>query len=427
MGWLVGILLAWCAAYGLWFHFRRWVPLARCLQRLQKIVGLPPGSVTTPSLGKLIRQFESSLSAAEVNFESLRERVSHGDFSQQAILGSMIEGVMITDPSSRFLLVNDAFRDLFQQKQTLIGMTLLSTLRNTAIHEAVRKAAEGSRIMDLEVEVAEAPGRTFLMNAHPIQNQQGGIIGVVAVFRDYTRLKRLERSRREFVENVSHELRTPLSVIQGYIETILDSPGLSRREMEEFLKTAKKHSDRLNALVSDLLTISRLEAAETADAKDENAAVRSCEVRGVLEKAVDDLRRIADRKKITLLADCRSAVGPAIIDSGHLEQVLFNLLDNAIKYTPEGGRVTAETSDSGGEITVCVTDTGTGIPESSLPHVFERFYRVDRARSREEGGTGLGLSIVKHIVQSNGGRVWAESRVGEGSRFYFTLQTASGA
>ena len=429
MSWILGALLVAGAVYGFWFlQTRRWAPLVRCLQRVRTLAGLPPASVTPLNVGNLIHQLESSISAAETNVDLLQKRLSHGDFSQQAVLGNMIEGVMITDPSSRFLLVNGAFRELFAQKQGLIGMTVLSALRNSAIHEAIRLAAEGEVVMDLEVEDAAAPGRTFLMNAHPIPDERGGTISVVAVFRDHTRLKRLERSRREFVENVSHELRTPLSIIQGYIETILESPNLTRRETEGFLKTAKKHSDRLTELVGDLLTISRLEAAEAAAPLDAaGAETQSCDVRDVMEKAVGDLRRIADRKKITIAAERRTPVKPAAIESGRLEQVLFNLLDNAIKFTPEGGRVTAEVSESGGDITICVADTGRGIPELSLPHVFERFYRVERARSREDGGTGLGLSIVKHIVQSNGGRVWAESRVGEGSRFYFTLKPADEA
>jgi two-component system, OmpR family, phosphate regulon sensor histidine kinase PhoR len=425
MSWVLIAILAAAAGIAMWqLHVRIWEPLRRSLNRIRRMAGLPETSVAVPRLERLARELESSVSAAEINMEMLNKRLSHGDFSQQAILGSMIEGVMMTDPSSRFLLVNDAFRDLFQQREGLIGMTVLSTLRNSAIHEAVRKAAEGARVVDVEIEYAEAPGRTLLMSAHPIEDEQGKVSGVVAIFRDHTRLKRLEQSRREFVENVSHELRTPLSIIQGYIETILDHPNLERRELETFLTTAKKHSDRLTELVGDLLTISKLEAAEAAGPKVEAGAL-TCSVKETLEKAVADLSRMAEKKKIKVVAECRPSIRDAAIDSAHLEQVLFNLLDNAIKYTPEGGRVTAEASENNGQIMVCVADTGTGIPESSLPHVFERFYRADRSRSREDGGTGLGLSIVKHIVQSNGGKVWAESRVGEGSRFYFTLKPAS--
>jgi len=334
---------------------------------------------------------------------------------------------MITDPAGRFLLVNDAFRELFQQKQVLIGMTVLSTLRNSAIHEAIQKGIEGNRVIDLEVEAAEAPGRTFLMNAHPILDQQNKVIGVVAVFRDYTRLKRLEKSRREFVENVSHELRSPLSIIQGYIETILDNPDLGREEIAGFLRITKKHSDRLTALVSDLLTISSFEAAESAGLKPAAAPFPSCDLKAVTQKVIDDMRIVSERKKITLHLQGEPIEQCAAIDPGHVEQVLFNLLDNAVKYSLEGGRVTVEASGGDDAIIVCVADTGAGIPESSLPHVFERFYRVDRARTREVGGTGLGLSIVKHIIQSNGGRVWVESRVGEGSKFYFTLPIAKPA
>lgn len=415
------LLLAATIVGGLCYYYhRRWLLLARCLQRIQKMAGLPETQTPFWRPGALLRAMESGLSVAGVRLETLQERLAHGNVSHQTVLESMMEGVMITDSSSRFLLVNDAFRVLFHQTQPLTGRTVIETLRNTAIHEAVREAAEGAEITDVEIEDAAAPGRTFLMSARPVRDGQGGILGVVAVFHDHTRLKRLERSRREFVENVSHELRTPLSVIRGYIETILETPNLKRSELEEFLTTAKKHSDRLTDLVSDLLTLSRLEAAEATP----KPAAGSCEVKGMIEKTLNDLRRVADRKKIELSSHCLTGRQHASIDTPQLEQVLFNLLDNAIKYTPDGGKVIASSTGDGGEITVCIADTGLGIPESSLPHVFERFYRVDRARAREEGGTGLGLSIVKHIVQSCGGRVWVESRVGEGSKFFFTLRPA---
>jgi two-component system phosphate regulon sensor histidine kinase PhoR len=384
------------------------------------MAGLPETRIPFWRPGALLRAMESALSVAGVRIETLQERLAHGNVSHQTVLESMMEGVMITDASSRFLMVNDAFRALFHQTQPLAGRTVIETLRNTAIHEAVRKAAGGDEITDVEIEDAAAPGRTFLMSARPIKDGQGGVIGVVAVFHDHTRLKRLERSRREFVENVSHELRTPLSVIRGYIETILETPNLKRAELEEFLGTAKKHSDRLTNLISDLLTLSRLEAAEA----EPQPVAGSCEVKGTVEKALNDLRRIADRKDIALSSTCLIGTRHASIDAARLEQVLFNLLDNAIKYSPAGGKVGVSSMGDEREIIVCVADTGPGIPESSLPHVFERFYRVDRARAREDGGTGLGLSIVKHIVQSSGGRVWVESRVGEGSRFFFTLRPA---
>lgn len=416
------LLLTAAIVGGLYYYYhQRWLLLTHCVQRIQKMAGLPETQIPFWQPGTLLRAMESALSVAVVRVETLQERLAHGNVSHQTVLESMMEGVMITDTSSRFLLVNDAFRALFHQTQPLAGRTVIETLRNTAIHEAVREAAAGAEITDVEIEDAAAPGRTFLMSAHPVKGGHAGVLGVVAVFHDHTRLKRLERSRREFVENVSHELRTPLSVIQGYIETILETPGLKRAELEEFLKTAKKHSDRLTDLVSDLLTLSRLEAAEAAP----QPAAGSCEVKGTIEKALNDLKRIADRKKITLGFNCLIGTRRASIDTAQLEQVLFNLLDNAIKYTPDGGQVSVSSTGDTNEITVCVADTGSGIPESSLPHVFERFYRVDRARAREQGGTGLGLSIVKHIVQLNNGRVWVESRVGEGSRFFFTLKSAT--
>jgi two-component system phosphate regulon sensor histidine kinase PhoR len=239
---------------------------------------------------------------------------------------------------------------------------------------------------------------------------------MILVVHDLTRLKELESTRKEFVANVSHELRTPLSMIKGYVETLLDGakddPQIARR----FLQTIRKHSDRLNYLIEDLLTISRLESGRTA------LNVERFALRGLVDEVCEDLEARAREKSMVLeneVADGVEARG----DTERVQQVLFNLIDNAIKYGRPRGRVGIKAQHLGdqGTIEVAVTDDGPGIPAESLNRVFERFYRVDRGRSREQVGTGLGLAIVKHIVQSHGGEVRAESLVGEGATFRFTL------
>ena len=267
--------------------------------------------------------------------------------------------------------------------------------------------------------------RVFEVNAAALRAPDGNCAGVVLVFHDITRLKRLENVRKEFVANVSHELRTPLSVIKGYVEALLDEQPPTPEMARQFMETIEKNSRRLEALINDLLTISALESQQAwLDFKRVNP-------RAAAQAAVEELAAQAARKSITLAVEIPAEVPFASADAERLHQVFLNLLDNAIKYTQDGGRVVISARENAGEIEVCVADNGPGISAEHLPRIFERFYRVDKARSRELGGTGLGLSIVKHIVQAYGGRVWAESsprsergELGHGSRFFFTLPRA---
>jgi two-component system phosphate regulon sensor histidine kinase PhoR len=235
------------------------------------------------------------------------------------------------------------------------------------------------------------------------------------VFHDITRLKNLERIREDFVANVSHELRTPLTTIKGYSETLLE--GALREEVAfQFVQIIKKHADRLEKIVEDLLSLSKIEA-RTFTLRRETLSLAE-----LVEDVLELMKEPAEKRAITL---SRGGMDPALFvsgEKGYLEQVLVNLVDNAIKYGREGGIVSiSATAKIPGEIEISVADDGMGIPREDLSRIFERFYRVDKGRSKELGGTGLGLSIVKHLVQAHGGRVWAESRPGKGSTFYFTL------
>ena len=231
-------------------------------------------------------------------------------------------------------------------------------------------------------------------------------------------MKKLERTRQEFVANVSHELRTPLSMIKGYVETLLqgakDDPAVATR----FLQTIEKHADRLTYLIEDLLTISRLESGQVV------MNIQKVGLRSVADDVVNDLQSRAGDKQVNL----ENQVSEDVVvraDADRIQQVLFNLVDNAIKYGHPEGRVWINARPADGPFAeVSVRDNGPGIPPDSLDRVFERFYRADKARSREQGGTGLGLSIVKHIVQSHGGKAWVESEPGRGTTFFFTLPQA---
>jgi len=239
------------------------------------------------------------------------------------------------------------------------------------------------------------------------------------VFHDLTQLKRLEGTREEFVANVSHELRTPLSLIKGYVETLLDGARNNPEVAERFLRIIERNAQRLDLLIQDLLTISALESGQV------KLILQPVQLPGLVEKVFADFKSRAGAKGMKLV-NCLPELA-ATGDESRLEQVLANLVDNAIKYgRPQGTVAVGGRRNEAGLVEVFVQDDGPGIPPESLDRVFERFYRVDKARSREQGGTGLGLSIVKHIVQSHGGAVWARSEPGKGATFFFTLPRDSG-
>jgi len=322
-----------------------------------------------------------------------------------AVLASMTEGVMVVDADGKIKLMNAALRQQFQLTDDALGQTPLAALRHLGLAELLAHPASRELTFQMPTE------RTFAVTATALS----GRAGLVVVFHDITRLKRLENLRQEFVANVSHELRTPLSIIKGYVETLLDDPPPDAATAKQFLETVQRHARRLEALIADLLTISELESQQT------RLQLAPVSLAKIAQAAVQELALRAREKHTTVAVEIPADLPAVTADAQRLHQVLVNLLDNAIKYTPAGSRVAVSAQTTGGAVEVCVADNGPGIAAEDLPRIFERFYRVDKARSRELGGTGLGLSIVKHIVQTHGGRVWAESEVGRGSQFYFTL------
>ncbi|MFZ3207244.1 MAG: ATP-binding protein [Geobacteraceae bacterium] len=336
-----------------------------------------------------------------------------------AILRGMGEGVMLTDASGVITLVNPAFLELFSlEKEEAEGRPLIHITRHPSLHAAFRSVVETKNERLEEMTLPLNGEKTALTHWVPLL-EGGETNGVVAVFHDISDLKRLEKVRKDFVANVSHELRTPVTVIKGYTETLRSD--LIRTDPEcalRFIGIIHNHAERLANLISDLLILSELESgamslkmgAESIEA----AAQRAC---ALLEMKAGD-------KRITMELSGTRKAPPVLADSKRIEQVLINLIDNAIKYTPENGTITISAHEEGDMLAIEVKDTGIGIPPNDLPRLFERFYRVDSARSREQGGTGLGLSIVKHIVQLHGGTVAVESTPGKGSIFSFTLRKA---
>lgn len=360
---------------------------------------------------------EHRLKEAQAEQRKLEDARQHATASAEAqraaLLNSMGEGVLLLDEEGRIQLVNRAFESLFHLKGDVRGRNVLEALRSHELDELVQRTRASGQVFGAEMELPGLEPRSLQVNAASISN--GRTHGMILVFHDLTRLKQLENVRKEFVANVSHELRTPLSLIKGYVETLLDGakddPALAAR----FLQTIAKHTDRLTYLIEDLLTISRLESGPAV------LSLLPTAVRELASRTVDDLASRAASRKITLANEVPAAL-TARADANRVQQVLFNLVDNAIKYGRPEGRVVVGGRAAGEEfVELWVRDDGPGIPAEALGRIFERFYRVDRNRSREQGGTGLGLAIVKHIVQSHGGEVRVESEPGKGATFYFKL------
>lgn len=340
-------------------------------------------------------------------------RISSERNRLDAILEGMGEGVMVTDASGVITLVNAAFCRMFGTGVEVQGKQLIEISRHPDLqagcHEVLAQRQERHQ------EILIPGGKATLVHWVPLL-EGDALRGVVAVFHDISELKKVERMRRDFVANVSHELRTPVTVIKGYAETLLTTPAADNpQRRERFLGIIQNHADRLSHLVRDLLALSELESGEVG------MQPRKLQLEGAVKHALLLVEQRAEEKGVTLEFAGGSGVPAVTADPSRLEQVLINLLENAVKYSGEGGKVSVEAAAEDDMVRISVRDSGIGIPEKDLPRLFERFYRVDEARSRDRGGTGLGLSIVKHIVQAHGGSVSVESTPGVGSVFSFTL------
>jgi two-component system, OmpR family, phosphate regulon sensor histidine kinase PhoR len=362
---------------------------------------------------------ERALWQAETTRREQREQASAADTHarQDALLDSMIEGVLVLDESGRVQFANRAFAQMFPSPGSLLGKTVIEAVRLHEVAELVERTNQEGRVSGHELRLAGEPERWLQINAAAITSAARRKLGTVVVFHDQTRLKKLEGTREEFVANVSHELRTPLSLIKGYAETLLDGAKDNPEVATKFLQTIDRNARRLDLLIQDLLVISSLESGRVS------LSFAPVQLRPLIERLLTDFTSRAEARHVKLVSTMPELTAQA--DDARLEQVFGNLLENAVKYGREHGTVTVGGRTTPlGQLEVFVQDDGPGIPAEALERVFERFYRVDKARSREQGGTGLGLSIVKHIVQGHGGRVWVESQPGQGAKFCFTLPPA---
>lgn len=327
----------------------------------------------------------------------------------EAILRGLSGGVLITDTHGTILLANRAFKKLFSAHENIEGRQIMEVLRNTQLIDLFRKTMDSWDIFSEEISISkDYRDMHFIATAVPIYTGDS-ISGTVLTLYDITRLKQLEEMRKDFVANVSHEIKTPITAIKGFTETLLDGAIHERDNALRFLGMIKNHSERLNNLVDDLLTLSRIELGHIEINKTE------VDLGEVIDAVFMILKDKAGRKGIYLKKTVPEGLHTAAADKDRLIQIVLNLIDNGIKFTDMGG-VTAGVDETGGKLALFVQDTGMGIPQSHMHRLGERFYRVDRARSRELGGTGLGLAIVKHLVHAHNWNMRIESEPGKGTR-----------
>ena len=402
MFWIVAAAIVGSTIALVYIVRRKWIAPWREIERLVRQVGRgeQPRTFLIDG-GSEARRVSVALENIFTRQRELDQQIGQRATGQKAILSAMQDGLLVIDGQRRLALVNRAFCDLFEINEDSLGAPLLESVRNPAVERIVgetllnRKPSQGQLLIG---------GREFEMSSVPMGTDNGEINGAVVLFHDITELKRADEIRRDFVANVSHELRTPLSILRGYIETMLDDAKMPRAECARILEVMNLHSKRLGLLANDLLTLAQLESGKST------LELSDIDLLRFLNDLVRDWNKKFAAKNLKAVVDVADDCPSIRADEGRLREVFDNLLDNAVKYSNKNGEICLAAERRGDAI-----DDGIGIGSADVPRIFERFYRADKARSRELGGTGLGLSIVKHIAQLHGGRVEAESELGKGT------------
>ena len=421
MGLLEGLMMVTAAGLISWLlGFLLSRPVDREISRNREFAGSllnDPGELTGVDNLDELGALDLSLRRVAGQAHSLLERHQEEAARREAILGSMVEGVLAVDDRMHVTFCNQALARMAGGRTPATGTPVIELIRDTQFLETLEQVVRTAQPAKWHFQIPGNEGRSFEVQATPLVS--GDSSGAVAILHDISELERLENVRRDFVANVSHEFRTPLAAITGYAETLLDGaidePGNNRR----FLEIIRSNAIRLNSIATDLLTLSELQRGPAPPTSE------LIPIGDAIESALSTMAAEASlRKEVTL--ERGPILNLAVPGSRYqLEQALVNLLDNAVKFNQPDGNVHIETRQQSGQISILISDTGVGIPSNDLPRIFERFYRVDKARSRQVGGTGLGLSIVKHIVERMNGHVSATSQLGKGSVFTVTFPISS--
>jgi two-component system phosphate regulon sensor histidine kinase PhoR len=401
----VAALLAWLLS----------APLARRVTAIAEVARrYASGDMTRPTRGYGEDELGEVARALDGAIQELGRRVNelaHDRRHLRAILSGMVEGVIVIDAQGRLVMANGAARTMLKLDDSATGRRYQEWMRQSELFAELAMALRGEAPAGVEFVLARDPSRTCVARAAPSGAPEGG---AVLVLHDISDLRRADRVRRDFVANVSHELRTPLTAIRGYVEALIDDPP-PPEESRRFLEIIARHTDRMERLVKDLLRLARLDAGQ------ETTEMVECDLNALVQGVAHELASVIATKGTTVEIGIAPEVLTITSDPAKLHDVLRNLLENAVNYSPEHGTVRVEAEASDTALTLAVLDTGPGIPAADLTRVFERFYRVDKSRSRAPGGTGIGLAIVKHLVELLGGTVTAANRPEGGAAFTVRL------
>jgi len=394
--------------------WRKWITSWRQVEELVDQIArgerprtfLVQGGVQAQRLGLRLEKVSEDL-------QQLNKQIAKRESGMQTIFSAMHDALLVVDSKRHVILANKAFRNLFALPEISEGTPLLEIVRDATLDRVIDDAFDrGAPVRsDLVLD-----GSQVELDAVATRNDAGEITGALVLFHDITELKKIDQVRRDFVANVSHELRTPLSILHGYIETLLDSPEISREEFSRILGIMERHSKRLDLLAEDLLTLAQLESANP------DLQLGKVDLSRFFGEIIRDWEKKLANKHLNMIADVAPELPSICADRARLQEALYNLLDNAVKYSCEHGEIRLQARQRDEQVVLSVGDNGIGISKEDLPRVFERFYRVDKARTAENiRGTGLGLAIVKHIAQLHGGHVEAESELGKGTTICMVL------
>jgi len=404
-----------------------WAMVYRPLLQVRRLVRdlaegrVSSGFVARGSLG--LEEIITDLDKISDRLQGLSSKAEREKYNLRTILGSVSEGVVITDPDGIIRLANRSFLEMFGLTTFPIGQTFMETTRLPEVARAAEEtfAETSGRSLEIRRASPEHPsGRIFAVNFAPIvEGISGERTGVVTVFYDLSKVRRLETVRTEFITNLSHELRTPLSILAGYLETMEDPAVLQSGDGPKVMKVLKRNCERLTMLVNDLLELSRIESGRV------QLKVQPRRPKEILEEVRSDWKRAFAGKRVKVELEIEEDLPDVQSDPLRTGQIFANLMDNALRFAPPGSRVQIGARRQGRGVEFFVKDEGEGIAADKLERIFERFFRVDEGRTRDRGGTGLGLSIVKHLVQLHGGQVRAESVPGAGTTIFFTKNPTS--